>query len=265
MIQCQESVLVVDRQGGGGGVGRFYDEDRRRADSYCTRVFVVGRIKICAEILHKRHCVCFYLVFTYWHKEHDNLANLLPSRTTSSPRRQECQIRNVFLKDLPRIDTIEISFWKLTRSPIAFASIYITLCFLPASLSLSLGFRLEVSKFRPWSGLRRVRRWSTPPSREFDLRHFCDCLLLLSLVLLILLGGCAKCKSLDFDAGYLIPGTAPSLILKSIPTLSFPGEFSNEVSINWFIHKIAPRERMHWCVPGWCSVINEFPCPALKS
>lgn len=166
MIQCQESVLVVDRQGGGGGVGRFYDEDRRRADSYCTRVFVVGRIKICAEILHKRRCVCFYLVFTYWHKEHYNLANLLPSRTTSSPRRQECQIRNVFLKDLLRIDTIEISFrnWQDLR---LHSHRFRSLC------SSSRTWMRRCQNSIPSSGFRRLLLdasvWFAPLLRRFPL------------------------------------------------------------------------------------------------
>lgn len=210
MIQCQESVLVVDRQGGGGGVGRLLRWTR--ADSYCTRVIVVGRIKICAEILHQRHCVCFYLVFTYGQKEHDNLANLLPSRTTSSPRRQECQIRNVFLKDLLRIDTIEISFrnWQdLRLHSHRFRSLS----------SSSRTWMRRCQNSIPSSGFRRLLLdesvWFAPLLRRFPL--------------LLLLNAsysrakcCAKCESFRLRGRIFDSRNRPLILTGSSPENSSP-------------------------------------------
>lgn len=70
---------------------------------------------------------------------------ILQNYLLTKRREEECQIQSVFLRDLLRIDTIEISFSKLTRSPIAFASILLS---------------VEVSKFHQKEAEDSLQTWS---------------------------------------------------------------------------------------------------------
>lgn len=227
--------------------------DTRRADSYCTRVIVGSRIKICAEILDGkgRHCVYFGQVRSLLcaciltQVEEDNLANVSTS-LSGSHIEDLTKTRVSNSKCFSKRFTPNRHNWNLILEIDKISDcIRIDLyhCVLLDGISILAGRRCQNSV--PSSGFRR-REIDSSLMRVFDLGHFftfpSSCVILNASHSFQVL---CKTRVFRLRAGYLIPGTALSssawvliMLLRHFQEDSGALLHHQRFSINSFIHKI---------------------------